>query len=26
MPSFAGLAKSSPKKFEDLVSFLSYLQ
>ncbi len=26
MPSFAGLAKSSPKKFEDMVSFLSDLQ
>jgi menaquinol-cytochrome c reductase cytochrome b/c subunit len=26
MPSFAGLAKSSPKKFEDLVQFLSMLQ
>ena len=26
MPSFAGLAKTSPKKFADLVSFLSDLQ
>ncbi len=26
MPSFAGLAKSSPKKFADLVTFLSELQ
>jgi menaquinol-cytochrome c reductase cytochrome b/c subunit len=26
MPSFAGLAKSSPKKFKDLVDFLSMLQ
>ena len=26
MPSFAGLAKTSPKKFADLVSFLSQLQ
>jgi len=26
MPSFAGLAKSSPKKFKDLVEFLSMLQ
>jgi ubiquinol-cytochrome c reductase cytochrome b subunit/menaquinol-cytochrome c reductase cytochrome b/c subunit len=26
MPSFAGLAKTSPKKFADLVSFLSMLQ
>ncbi|HEX3618698.1 MAG TPA: cytochrome B [Solirubrobacteraceae bacterium] len=26
MPSFAGLAKSSPKKFRDLVEFLSMLQ
>jgi len=26
MPSFAGLAKTSPKKFNDLVQFLSMLQ
>jgi menaquinol-cytochrome c reductase cytochrome b/c subunit len=26
MPSFAGLAKTSPKKFKDLVEFLSMLQ
>jgi hypothetical protein len=26
MPSFAGLANSSPKKFQNLVTFLSELQ
>jgi ubiquinol-cytochrome c reductase cytochrome b subunit/menaquinol-cytochrome c reductase cytochrome b/c subunit len=26
MPSFAGMAKTSPKKFADLVTFLSHLQ